>query len=163
MFSLQAAVNLRLAQGSVSQIRSDIKSGLGNLAVNIKANIDQKSISSLDRLAKNLSSVNNAVNELNLSSSRAERSISRLAAASGRLNVPTSLKSGVKDVKDLALQFDDASNKAEHFGRQVRLAGQRFLAFSIATAGLFAVTTGFKNALSEAIDFELQINKTKHL
>lgn len=163
MFSLQAAVNLRLAQGSVSQIRSDIKSGLGNLAVNIKANIDQKSISSLDRLAKNLSSVNNAVNELNLSSSRAERSISRLAAASGRLNVPTSLKSGVKDVKDLALQFDDASNKAEHFGRQVRLAGQRFLAFSIATAGLFAVTTGFKNALSEAIDFELQINKLKQV
>jgi len=60
-------------------------------------------------------------------------------------------------------RFDRIANQGsetiEEFSRRVSIAGKRFIAFSIASLTLIKFITGFKNAVSGAVEFEREIVK----
>ena len=64
--------------------------------------------------------------------------------------------SGLKSVAKNAKVADGAMSD---FGKQIALAGKRFFAFSLATAGIVKFTGAIKESLSEAIAFERELFK----
>jgi TP901 family phage tail tape measure protein len=63
------------------------------------------------------------------------------------------------DIKSVGAASKTSGENIEAFGRRIGIAGKRYLAFSLATVGIVKALGAFRNATSDAIDFEKQIIK----
>jgi TP901 family phage tail tape measure protein len=82
-------------------------------------------------------------------------------AATGGVNVP--VRADLSTIKSLRSMVDNTTSSVERFSQQSGLAFKRFIAFSAASAPLMAITSGFKEAMSQAIEFDRQMVKLKQV
>ncbi|HEX4610098.1 MAG TPA: phage tail tape measure protein [Urbifossiella sp.] len=57
----------------------------------------------------------------------------------------------------------DSSYSMNEFGRQVALAGRRFVSFQVAAGSMGTVTRAFREGLAGAVEFDLQLNKLRQV
>ena len=82
-------------------------------------------------------------------------------AGAGGVNVP--VRADLSTIKSLRSMVDNTTSSVERFSQQSGLAFKRFIAFSAASAPLMAITSGFKEAMSQAIEFDRQMVKLKQV
>ncbi len=73
------------------------------------------------------------------------------------------VRADLSTIKSLRSMVDNTTSSVERFSQQSGLAFKRFIAFSAASAPLMAITSGFKEAMSQAIEFDRQMVKLKQV
>jgi TP901 family phage tail tape measure protein len=164
MFNLQASINLNLAQGAASRIRTQIQSTLGGVKGTIDLQVNPRAQAEVARLGQSLAALREAVRGLDSASVRAAASVDRLAGSSARAgaagqSAASGIGSSAAAARRAAAAYTEAADGAVNFGRQVGLATRRFLAFSVGAGGLLAMVGAIRAVVSEAVRFDLQLNK----
>lgn len=137
----------------------------------IALNVTIKGASDIKKLSDDMRGLSTNVEKVTGSTVKFTSSMSSAGNASGSLSsqvrsasnsvseLNSKLAGSVKQFQSISGALNDSATGMERFGHQVRLAGQRFLAFSVATAAIFAVTKSLRDASSEAIQFDKNLNK----
>lgn len=167
MFVINAELNLQLSK-SAGNIANDIQNQFKNLKIKLDVEISPRTKNDVAELSKNIGVLQNAMQALSAESAKAAAGISKYSTAVGQANAGTKSASSVisgnaSAIRNITAAYVDAGDAATNFGRQIGLAGKRFGAFVLATGGIFALTRAIKAGLTEAIQFDLAINKLRQV
>jgi TP901 family phage tail tape measure protein len=164
VFNLAAQINLNLARGATANIRSQLQGITNGLSAKIDLEISPRAKSEIASLAQNMNALRTATRGLSGELASATSRVSQMATAYARVNPlaqasVASLTTSAGAARRASAAYAEASDTVTNFGRQVSLAGRRFVAFSVATGGMFAAVNALKAVGREAVQFDLAMNK----
>jgi TP901 family phage tail tape measure protein len=159
-FNLTAEINLR-GPANIRTVVANIRRQLGSINANVNVNVSaaaSRSITGLNTrlrtlngtLANTVTNVNNVTNAINALST-AMRGIPTPPTI-----IPPGLPAATRDVRA-------ARTEMEEFGRQTGLAIRRFAAFSVGTAGIYALVNAARQGVESFISFNKEMIKLQQV
>lgn len=158
LYNFTATMQIKLANGTLQGLRQQVQAGVKGLTIPVQLAVGANSqvgnlAGQVKALQGNLAGVANAGAGLTTVAGNMTRAASAASAAN------TSFAQTSSTVRNAAGSMRSFSGEFEHFGHQARLAGQRWIAFTVAVGTVSTVFRVFKEALNEGLAFEKQMTK----
>lgn len=168
MFLINAQLNLDLSKGSGSKLKTEVEALIGGIKGKVSIEVSSKSKQDIAELARNLDALRNSMKALSLESANAASTMNKMSGgmnsvSSNTKTATSSITGATVATQSLNKAMGEGVDLATAFGTQAGLAGRRFLAFTAATTSMFTLVRALKAGVSEAIEFDLAINKLKQV
>jgi TP901 family phage tail tape measure protein len=143
------------APGAAAQVARQLEVQLGGkIQLKVEARVDRRMAADLAAIRKTADETASALNRMAAAGAKPAAALETTARSA------RSASAAIKHLNELTAR---GTTHAERFGQQIGLAAQRFGAFTAATAGVFALTSALGKAVSEAVAFDLALNKLRQV
>lgn len=158
-FNFTANLNVQLNAGSLRGVQTQLNAGLKGLTVPINVTVSPTAQASLNKLNTSVNALAVSLRNLQAEANRTNSALNTMATGLGRFNtsaaaVATANARVATSARQAATAAKLGGDQFEYFGHQMRLSGQRLLAFSASAGVLLGVTRLFREVASEAYNFE---------
>lgn len=160
-FNIVAELQLQGPRG-IRPVVSQLQRQLSTIQANVDFRLPRGATRSITNLNRRLDSLNSVLIEVRTNAQAAGQALGNLGTSSSALSTATNntaknVKNTNDAVRNTKNNADEAANSLQNFGRQSRLAVQRFAAFSLAAGAMVSVVSAIRNATSEALDFQREV------
>ncbi|MDB5307255.1 MAG: Phage tail tape measure protein [Gemmataceae bacterium] len=168
MFNLSIEISAQINQASLRQAQAQVQSSLGNIKGKVDLEISQRSLAQVRQLSGSLQDLQSNIQALRAASAAASTAVGRVSAAmSGVASQAQVAAGGIRTAtaatRQSAVAAREAGDSYAEFGRQVGLSARRFAAFSVAAGGMYAMNRAIREGVSEAVNFDLQLNRLRQV
>lgn len=152
---VEVAVRPVAAPGAASKVARQLELELGgSIKLQVDARIDPKMAAELAAIRRSAEASTAALERMSVAAAKPAAALEKTA---------TSARSAAAAVKQLNELTARGTTEAERFGQQVGLAAKRFASFTVATAGVFALSAALSKGVGEAVAFDLALNKLRQV
>lgn len=152
---VEVAVRPVAAPGAASKVARQLELELGgSIKLQVDARIDPKMAAELAAIRRSAEAGTAALERMTAAAAKPAAALDKTA---------TSARSAAAAVKQLNELTARGTTEAERFGQQVGLAAKRFASFTVATAGVFALSAALSKGVGEAVAFDLALNKLRQV
>lgn len=160
-FDITAVLNIQGPTG-IKPVIDKLKREVSGIKGNVDVRVDKKAVQNVRTLSSNLGNLDRTLSDVRSRATQANAALGGLnktssSVASGNRKIASSGKSAAKSLGQVKTEVDETINSLETFGRQSRLAIQRFTAFSLAAGALVKVVGLFREGTSEALSFQREV------
>jgi TP901 family phage tail tape measure protein len=158
-FNFTANLNIQLNNSSVRTAQAQITSALKGLTVPVNITFSPTAQSGLNAINRSVQTLTANLRTLQAEATRTSTALNLMTAGLGRFNTTATGISSVtnnlsKSTQAAASAAKLGADQFEYLGHQMRLSAQRFVAFSASAGVMLGVIKLFKDAASEAYNFE---------
>jgi TP901 family phage tail tape measure protein len=156
-------ISVRINRSSLSSARRDIAAQLGNVNANVNINISAVATRNAAGLNRNLTALNQTLNQTTTSATNASAAIQsftaamRGAAGISIRNINIGLNTTGANATNAASNVRQLGGEIENFGRQAGLAVRRFAAFTTVTSVFYGLARSIRFGVSSFIEFDKQL------
>lgn len=157
-------VSVRINRSSLSTARRDINRQLGNINANVNITVSPTAIRNAAGLTRNLTVLNQTLNQTTTSATTAAAAIQSFAAAmrgAAGINIPRNINIGLNttgtNATNAANSVRELGGEVENFGRQAGLAIRRFAAFTTVTSVFYGLARSIQSGISAFIEFDREL------
>jgi len=158
-FNIVAKLTIQ-GPNNINAVVRQVQSQLNTLKANVNLGINTQSLTNLRNANKSIGALTISMRDLRDATRLTKISVDALATSLNNLGKQVApLQKAAQIIKNVQTQTKQAANDMEVFGEEAAFALRRFAAFAIPTAVFAAISVAFKQAIQNAIDFEVEMVK----